>query len=208
MRQPPQGYFAAPGQAAALERVLEELRESVGEFEKPRYFAYRENLCAHSRSEIVGCNACIEICSTRAITSDGDRVKVDPHLCMGCGACATVCPSGAMSFQYPRAADRGAQMKQLLNAYRHAVGADPCIVFHNGSDGRALLADAASAGQGLPARALPLETWHVAAIGLDLLLPAIAFGASQVVVVAAGSGGSEYLRARGGRRAIGQTILS
>ncbi len=208
MRQPPQGYFAAPGQAAALERVLEELRESVGEFEKPRYFAYRENLCAHSRSEIVGCNACIEICSTRAITSDGDRVKVDPHLCMGCGACATVCPSGAMSFQYPRVADRGAQLKQLLHAYRHAGGADACIVFHNGQDGRALLAAAAASGPGLPARALPLETWHVAAVGLDLMLPAIAFGASQVAVICAGSEDREYVAALRSQMAIGEAVLA
>jgi len=140
MRQPPQGYWRAPRDAATLSAILEEMRDAVGEFEKPRYFAYRENICAHSRSEKVGCNACIEICSTSAISSDGDRVKVDPHLCMGCGACATVCPSGAMSFQFPRVADRGAQLKQLLHAYRHAGGADACIVFHNGYDGRALLA--------------------------------------------------------------------
>jgi len=107
MRQPPQGYFAAPARDAALDAVLAEMREAVGEFEKPRYFAYRENLCAHARSQITGCSACIDICSTRAIAPDGDRVKVDPHLCMGCGACATVCPSGAMSYQFPRVSDRG-----------------------------------------------------------------------------------------------------
>src|SRR6185295_16344822 len=149
----------------------------------PRYFAYRESICAHSRSEITGCSRCIDVCSTRAIAPDGDHVKVDPHLCMGCGACATVCPSGAMSYQFPRVADRGAQLKQLLSAYRQAGGEDACVVFHD-SDARSILAAAASDGEGLPARALPLETWHVAAVGLDLLLPAVAFGASQVVVVA------------------------
>ena len=208
MRQPPQGYFHAPAGAVALAAVLEEMRSSVGEFEKPKYFAYRENICAHSRSQVTGCNACIEICSTAAITSDGDHVKVDPHLCMGCGACATVCPSGAMSYQFPRVADRGAQMKQLLSAYRHAGGADACLVFHNGADGRELLASAALGGEGLPARALPLETWHVAAVGLDLLLPAIAFGASQVVVLAAGSEDPQYLEAQRLQMEIGQAILS
>ena len=208
MRQPPQGYFRAPANEVALAAVLDEMRASVGEFEKPKYFAYRENICAHSRSQLTGCNACIEICSTQAISSDGDHVKVDPHLCMGCGACSTVCPSGAMSYQFPRVADRGAQMKQLLTAYRHAGGADACIVFHNGSDGRDLLAAAACAGQGLAANALPLETWHVSAIGLDLLLPAIAFGASQVVVLAAGSEDHEYIDALKDQMAIGQAILS
>jgi ferredoxin len=208
MRQPPQGYFHAPAGDEALAAMLDELRGAVGEFEKPKYYAYRENICAHSRSQVSGCNACIEICSTEAITSDGDHVKVDPHLCMGCGACSTVCPSGAMSYQFPRIPDRGAQLKQLLAAFRNAGGADACIVFHNGGDGRAVLEKAAASDFGLPGRALPLETLHVAAIGLDLLLPAVAFGASQVVVLSAGSEDAEYLQALREQMAIGQTILT
>jgi len=207
MRQPPQGYHHAKGGEARLARLLEELRESVGEFEKPRYFAYRENLCAHSRSEITGCDACIEICSTGAISPDGDHVKVDPHLCMGCGACATVCPSGAMSYQFPRVADRGAQLKQLLSAYREAGGRDACVVFHDAADGRDVLARSAASGAGLPARALPLAAWHVASIGLDLLLPAIAYGANQVAVLCAGSEDREYVEALREQMAIGEAIL-
>ena len=207
-RQPPQGYFHAPAGEAALAAVIDELRESVGEFEKPRFFAYRESLCAHQRSEIVGCNACIEICSTKAIAPDGDHVKVDPHLCMGCGACATVCPSGAMSYQFPRVADRGAQMKQLLAMYRHAGGRDASLVFHDGGKGRTLLAEAASGGRGLPASAIPLETWHVASVGLDLLLPAIAFGASHVAVLVSPSEDREYVQALQEQMAIGEAVLS
>ncbi|HET9651146.1 MAG TPA: 4Fe-4S binding protein, partial [Usitatibacter sp.] len=138
----------------------------------------------------------------------GDHVKVDPHLCMGCGACATVCPSGAMGYQYPRVSERGAQVKHLMAAYRAAGGGEACIVFHNGHDARELLAAAAASGDGLPARALPLEAWHVAAIGLDLLLPAIAYGASQVVVLSAGSEDREYLEALRHQMSIGETILS
>ncbi|MGZ5597358.1 MAG: 4Fe-4S binding protein [Usitatibacter sp.] len=207
MRQPPQGYFTAPADDTELAGVLDEIRDCVGEFEKPRYFAYRANICAHSRSQVTGCSACIDVCSTQAISSDGDHVKVDPHLCMGCGACATVCPSGAMSYQFPRVSERGAQVKQLLAAYRDAGGVDACIVFHNGHDGRELLAAAASSGRGLPARALPLEAWHVSAIGLDLLLPAIAFGASQVAVICAGSEDREYREALRSQMAIGEAVL-
>ncbi len=208
MRQPPQGYWHAPESDEALEVAFAEMREAVGEFDKPRFFAYRESICAHSRSQVVGCDKCIEICSAGAITSDGDHVKVDPHLCMGCGACSTVCPSGAMSYQYPRVADRGTQLKQLLSIYRHAGGTAPCILFHDGSEGRDLLAEAAAAGQGLPARVLPLETWHVAAVGLDLMLPAVAFGASQVAVLATGHEDREYLRALEEQMAIGEAILA
>jgi ferredoxin len=205
MHQPPQGYYRAPGDPARLEAMLEELRSAVGEFEKPRYFAYRENLCAHRRSEIVGCSACIDVCSTRAIEPHGDHVRVDPHLCMGCGACATVCPSGAMSYQFPRMADRGMQLKQLLAAYRHAGGKDACILFHNGGDGRALLAAAA---EGLPDRVIPLEAWHVASVGPDLLLAAVAYGASQVAVLCAGSETPEYVRALEEQMALAQSIVS
>ncbi len=208
MRQPPQGYFRAPDDEAALARMLDEVGGAVGEFEKPRFFAYRESICAHSRSQVSGCTACIDVCSTEAIVSDGDHVRVDPHLCMGCGACATVCPSGAMTYQYPRVAERGAQLKQMLAAYREAGGRDACIVFHNGYDGRQLLAAAAASGSGLPARALPLEAWHVASIGLDLLLPAVALGASQVAVLAAGSEDREYLEALRHQMSIGQAILA
>src|SRR5207248_2983501 len=167
-----------------------------------------ENICAHSRSEITGCSRCIDVCSTQAIAPDGDHVKVDPHLCMGCGACATVCPSGAMGYQYPRVADRGAQVKQLLSAYRLAGGKDACIVFHDGGAGRELLSAAATSGAGLPARALPLETWHVASVGLDLLLPAIAFGAAQVVVIASRDVDAEYAAALREQMALGQSILA
>ena len=207
VRFPPQGYFRAPGDDDALAAMLPELREAVGEFEKPRYFNYRENICAHSRSEVQGCNACIEVCSTGAISSDGDRVKVDPHLCMGCGTCATVCPSGAMSYQYPRVAERGAQVKQLLASYREAQGRDACVLFHNG-DGREVLAAAAAAGRGLPARVLPLEAWSISAVGLDLMLPAIALGASQVVLLSTGGDDAIELAAIKGQMAIGQAVLS
>ena len=208
MRQPPQGFYAAPVDPAGLARVVDELRDCVGDFEKPKFFDYRANICAHSRSSIVGCNACIEICSTGAIRADGDHVVVDPHLCMGCGACSTVCPSGAMGYQYPRPDDRGAQMKQLLTSYRHAGGADACIVFHDALAGREALAHAAVAGLGLPARALPLLTWHVGSIGLDLLVSAVAFGASQVVVIAADGEDEAYVRALREQMAIGEAILS
>jgi len=206
MRQPPQGYFRGTADDA-LDRTLAEMRDAVGEFEKPRYFAFRESLCAHSRSEVIGCAKCIDACSTGAISPDGDRVKVDPHLCMGCGTCATVCPSGAMTYQYPRAAERGAQLRQVLKAYRDAGGADACIVFHDGG-GRALLGRAAGSAGGLPGRAIPLEAWSVAAIGLDLLLPAIAYGASQVAILSAGAEGGEEKAALREQMAIGEAILA
>jgi ferredoxin len=82
------------------------------------------------------------------------------------------------------------------------------VVFHNGGDGRDQLCESAASGRGLPARALPLETWSVAAIGLDLLLPAIAYGASQAVVVSAGTDSPEEKAALREQMRIGEAIAA
>lgn len=207
MRMTPQGYYRGTGDAHALAAVHDEMRSAVGEFEKPKFFAYRENLCAHKRSEVTGCTKCLHACATAAIRSEGDKVTVEPHLCMGCGTCTAVCPSGAMGFQFPRLADRGAQLKQLLSTYRHRGGESAAIVFHD-AGGRALLERALAEGRGLPPRALPLEQWSVGPTGLDVLLPAIAFGASQVVVLATPEQDREDLATLREQMAIGEAILA
>jgi ferredoxin len=195
MPQPPQGYFA-PGKDP-LDQALAaaELAQMVGEFEKPKFFAYKESICAHARSRIVGCNQCVQVCSTSAIAEDGDRVRVDPNLCMGCGGCATVCPSGAMTYAYPRMSDMGRRLKTLLATYHAAGGGDARLLFHNGGDGRDLVVRLGRRGRGLPANLIPLEVHHVGSVGMDLALGAFAYGASGVWVLSAGSEAADYLGA-------------
>jgi len=207
----PQGYLA-PG-TDPLEQALAaaKLTRLVGEFEKPRFFVYRERICAHARSGIEGCNRCLEVCSTGAIRADGDHVRVEPHLCAGCGGCATVCPSGAMTYAYPRVSDIGMRLKTLLSTYREAGGTDACLVFHNPESGReavqAVGRKAVRGGKGLPARAIPFEVFHVASIGLDMLLGAICYGASQVVVVSTKES-AHYVAALREQMALGEVILN
>lgn len=206
----PQGYLA-PG-ADPLEQALAaaKLAQLVGEFEKPRFFHYKERICAHGRSGITGCTRCLDVCSTGAIRHDADHVKVEPHLCAGCGGCATVCPSGAMSHVYPPVPEIGTRLKTLLNVYREAGGKDACLVFHDAEGGRALVhavgRRAIRGGRGLPARAIPFEAFHIASIGLDTLLGAICYGASQVVIVAQEQP-ETYLAALAEQMALGETIL-
>jgi ferredoxin len=210
MPQPPQGYFAPGQDVAALARAVRELAQMSGEFEKPKFFEYREKICAHSRSGIVGCTKCIDVCSTRAITSEleENRVKVEPHLCMGCGGCATVCPSGAMTYAYPRVADLGVRIKTVLQVYREAGGEGACLLFHNTTDGRELVARLARRGKGLPARVIPLEVFHTASLGLDLMLGGVALGAAQVVILSAGSEPSGYHGALERQMGLAREVMS
>ena len=203
----PQGYVA-PGDDP-LEQALaaQELVGLVGEFEKPRFYQYREKICAHSRSGKQGCNACIDVCSSGAIRADGDHVKVEPHLCAGCGGCATVCPSGAMTYAYPKPSEVGSRLKTALATYREAGGKDACILFHD-ADGRNALLAYARKSKGLPARVIPLECFHVASIGIDLMLGALAYGASQVCILGTEKVAPAYLEASKRQMSYAQTIVS
>ena len=205
MHQPPQGYFAPGADVVAQAKAVAELATMTGEFEKPRYFAYKASICAHGRSKKTGCTACIDVCSTAAIRGDGDGVHVEPFLCMGCGACATVCPSGAMSYAYPAMPDQGARVRTLLATYQRAGGRDATILLH-GPDAREPIARIARRGRGLPARVIPLEVHHVASTGLDLWLAALAWGAAGVSVMLTGDEAPQYRDAIAFQMRLGDTI--
>jgi len=213
LAQLPQGYLA-PGRDT-LEQALAagRLTQLVGEFEKPKFFVYNPRICAHSRSAKAGCNNCIDTCSTGAIAADGDHIKVEPHLCMGCGGCASVCPSGAMTHVYPRVTDLGRRLKTLLATYGAAGGNDACLLFHNAGESRELILKLGrrarpGKGGGLPARVIPLEVHSVAALGIDTLLGALAYGASQVLLLASAQEYEEYGPAVEQQMRHAQTLVS
>jgi len=203
--QPPQGYYAPGADVVAQASAVAEIAGAVGEFEKPRYFEYKASLCAHERSHKTGCTQCIDVCSTAAIAPDGDGVRVEPHLCMGCGACATVCPSGALAYAYPSMPDWGERLRTLLATYAAAGGRDACLLVH-AADARPVLARLARSGRGLPARVIPLEVHHVASLGLDAWLAALAHGASEVLVLSTGSEAPQYRDALAFQMGLGDTI--
>jgi len=211
---PPQGYFHAPA-GADLFPVLLKLREMVGEFEKPKFFAYKQKLCAHSRNETVGCNACIDVCSAEAISSEKSRqqIKVNPNLCVGCGACTTVCPTGALTYAYPRAGEQGRKFKTLLSTFLQAGGQAPVLLVHSQERGQALIEELGRAAQlgvaqGVPASVIPVPVWHTASTGVDLWLSAIAFGASQVAVLTTGEEAPQYLEALDQQMEVAQALLN
>jgi ferredoxin len=209
----PQGYFLWDGHDP---RTLIELRGLVGEFEKPKFFTYKQKLCAHSRNEKTGCNACIEVCSASAISSEKERqqIKVNPNLCVGCGACTTVCPSGALSFAYPRASEQGVKFKTLLSAYQRAGGREPALLLHSQQAGARLIGDLGRAARvdpdvrGVPARVIPVPLWHTASLGLEVWLSAVAYGARNVWVLMTGEEAPQYLEAVRAQMNVAQTILA
>lgn len=209
---PPQGYFRWDGHDMA---TLLKLRELVGEFDKPRFFGYKPKLCAHSRNETVGCNACVDICSASAISSDKShqQIKVNPNLCVGCGACTTVCPTGALTFAYPRANDQGTRIKTLLSTYARAGGRDAVLLLHSQERGQELvdaLGREARLGraQGVPANVIPLPLWHTASTGIDLWLSAVSYGAARVAVLVTGEEAPQYLDGLQAQMDVAQAILT
>ena len=69
------GYLRAdPGDPAAVMKAVLKARDLTGTFDKPRYINFNADICAHSRSKIVGCNRCLDLCPAGAIAPDGDHV--------------------------------------------------------------------------------------------------------------------------------------
>jgi ferredoxin len=206
--QKPPGYFAPAADLASRAKAVEELADMIGEFEKPKYFSYKERLCAHSRNRQVGCNACIDICSAQAIAGAGDRIKVNPNLCAGCGACTTVCPTGALTYAYPSAAYTGARLRTLVATYRDTGGGVPVLLFHSGGHGKALIGELEQGTHGVPAHVLPVELEHAASVGIDVWLSALAYGAAQVMVLMTDEEAPQYRSAVGAQMDIANTILN
>jgi TorA maturation chaperone TorD/ferredoxin len=160
----------------------------------------------------VGCNACIEICSAEAISSDKSRqqIKVNPNLCVGCGACTTVCPTGALTYAYPRAASRAARSRRCSPPTRRPAAA-PVLLLHSQEAARTWsrkwAAPPAWALQGVPANVIPLPVWHVASTGIDLWLTAVAQGAAHVALLTTSEEAPQYLDGAAGQMQVAQAIL-
>ncbi len=175
------GYLRAdPGDPAAMLRTVLKARDLVGTFDKPRYVTYRADLCAHSRSRIVGCRRCLDLCPTGAIAPSGDHVAIDANVCAGCGQCAAACPTGAASYALPPADALMRKLRTLLSAYRDAGGANPVVLLHDDAHGTPLIDALARHGEGLPSDVLPLAVNEVTQTGLETVAAAMAYGASAL----------------------------
>ena len=177
---PPPGYFAITDNAEQLDQVLESLPDWIGVFDKPKYYDYIANRCAHSANSIIGCTQCIDRCPTQAIQSNSGQIEINPYLCQGCGDCATICPSGAMVYRYPSVVQFHEQLRYGLDAYYQAGGIKPVLLFYSLETASDWLEANVHT---LPAGTIPCAVESVAAYGLDTWLAALAYGASSIILL-------------------------
>jgi len=180
-----EGYIRAePGDPVAVQRALFHMADMVGEFEKPRYVRVDATICAHSRNQVVGCDLCLNACPTGAIVPDGDHTAIDPYICVGHGACASVCPTGAIAFDLPKGNALFERLRVLTGTYSVAGGAGMVLLVHDPRYGQDMISAMARGGRGLPAHVVPFAVNEITQIGVDFLFTALAYGVSQIRIVA------------------------
>jgi ferredoxin len=175
------GYLRAdPADPAAVLRAVLKARDLTGTFDKPRYITFTAELCAHSRSQIVGCRRCLDLCPTGAIAPNGDHVAIDAAICAGCGQCAAACPTGAAAYALPPADALMRKLRTLLLGYAEAGGTQPVVLFHDSEHGGEMIDALARHGDGLPANVLPVEINEITQVGLENVAASFAYGATAV----------------------------
>ncbi len=180
--EPPVGYYRGCTEAQR-ERALAELPEMKGDFQKPRFFAYNADICAHGERGLSGCRKCVDACATGAVFSVGETIEVDPYLCQGCGSCVTVCPSGAMRYAAPSSEDLLDSVRRLLFDFREEIGETgpaPDVLLYSEESFETTAAELA---EQLPEHVLPVAVQDVGAIGADTWLSLLAYGAGRVVLL-------------------------
>jgi ferredoxin len=199
---PPPGYCATSGDEGLLEQMLVTLPNLIGEFDKPKFINYDPTICAHGERGLTGCTRCLEVCPALAITSIGERIKVDANLCQGAGSCTAVCPTGAITYTAPTNDIMLERVSNALAAYANAGGINATLLFCSEDTDLPLAQDDfrqeradrddEDSNSNTPGTSLldSLSTVigarieEVGVLGLDSLLSALALGAHRIVVYA------------------------
>jgi ferredoxin len=200
----PPGYYAPGRDAYALEDAIAELPDMRGEFEKPKYFNFDPNICAHGRRGISGCTRCLDVCPTLAITSIGETVQVDENICQGFGSCASVCPTGAITYAFPGTRDLLAYLRTVVVQYGESGGADPVLLFYDGASAGPIADEFA---QSLPENALPVELEEVGSVGMDTWLACLAYGVRRILILAGAETPRSIVKALEGQIKVTAKVL-
>ena len=178
------GYYKIdPNDTLECQNIIFEAQNKIGEFEKPIYVKFDENLCAHSKNKVVGCTNCLDACPAGAITPNGDTVFIDNAICGGCGMCGAVCPSGAAQVIWPSSENLLNRFSIMAETYSKAAMAMPRILLHDKNHGSSLISYSARVYSGLPSDVIPFEVQSIGRIGHDILIGAISMGFSNIYIL-------------------------
>lgn len=180
------GIFAC-GCALSPKDVRDTVSDGLGASAKAALFLKSDYITTSPEKAYVitdlcnGCNACVPVCPTNAITMQNGKARIDPFQCTGCGACIPVCPQEAIDF-------KNATTKQIIANLRGVLaekqsGEIRVVAFvdknvgYTGMDFLGL--DRTNYPENLRIVAVPTT----AILGLKHLLYAFAYGADGVLVI-------------------------
>ena len=176
----PVGYFAPRGDNDALLIACESIPDLKGQFQKPRYVQYNADICAHGARGIKGCRRCLDVCPSDALSSIGEKISVETHLCHGLGACTSSCPTGALSYSYPNRADSLNQLRRVITSFRERTTAAPGILFFGADED---LTELSAAVNDLPDEVIPWKVEELGSVGPEIWLSCLAYGAKTVMML-------------------------
>lgn len=204
---PVPGYYPV-GRGFNLEQALDEIPTLIGLFDKPKYFRFDRDLCAHSARGLKGCERCVLSCPAGALSSNGNEqtgynIEINPHLCQGVGTCATACPTGAISYALPEPQQTQKLIERLLNHYHQQDGDNAVILItserHEEATKMAL--------ELLPDNVLPIMVEELPSVGIDTWFAALVNGATQILFAASHHMPPTILRILNNEVAIAQSLL-
>ena len=98
-------------------------------------------------------------------------------MCQGGGSCTARCPTGAITYLYPKAEEQLELLRKLIIEFRKAGAPDiELLIF----DSENSLDDVTSISENLADHVLPFIVEEIGSVGLDLLIPALVWGADRI----------------------------
>lgn len=176
---PPLGYYAVGRKLVTQAKALDALEEMKGTFDKPKFFRLDNARCAHTSRGLKGCTRCIDACPADALTVKDSAITINPYLCQGVGSCAMACPTEAIHYALPEPNDTQDYIYQLLQGYQESDGQSAVILFYSSIDEGKLAKQIGLIGSNV----LPIALEELASVGIDTWFCALAYGASQVLLL-------------------------
>lgn len=170
----------------ALGLLAGRLAELIGEFTKPKFVTYRENICAAGSQGFEGCGICIPHCPYDSLERHEKTIRVDAISCEGCGACTAACPTGALSTTEPAPAEIYARMRALLTPTTtngNRIDTHPIIAFACGETGQRALQAVGKGASAFPSTVLPVPVPCLRSVNEAYILSAFRLGAAGVALV-------------------------